>query len=117
MLPEGKMPMFLYAWFGDAPDPDNFLSMLFHSRSARNFTGYSNRAVDALLDEARRPGDPLQRADLYRRAEKLIVDDAPILPFWHYTYERRFQPYVKNVEVSGLGDPYIPLRKVWFDRR
>jgi oligopeptide transport system substrate-binding protein len=117
MLPEGKMPAFLYAWFGDAPDPDNFLSMLFHSRSTRNFTGYNNPAVDALLEQARRPGDPLHRADLYRRAEKLIVDDAPIIPFWHYTYERRFQPYVKNVEVSGLGDPYIPLRKVWLDRR
>jgi peptide/nickel transport system substrate-binding protein/oligopeptide transport system substrate-binding protein len=117
MLPEGKMPVFLYAWFADAPDPDNFLAMLFHSKSPRNFTGYANPSVDALLEQARRPGDPLSRVELYRRAEKLIVDDAPIVPFWHYTYERRFQPYVKSIEVSGLGDPYIPLRKVWLDRR
>jgi hypothetical protein len=45
------------------------------------------------------------------------MDDAPIVPFWHETYERRFQSYVKSVEVSGLGDPYIPLRKVWLDRQ
>src|SRR5207237_8926798 len=76
MRPEGKMPMFLYAWFGDAPDADNFLTMLFHSRSSRNFTGYGNPGVDALLEQARRPGDPLHRADLYRRAAKLVVDDA-----------------------------------------
>jgi len=117
MLPEGKMPAFLYAWFADAPDPDNFLAMLFHSKSARNFTGYANSSVDALLEQARRPGDPLSRVELYRRVEKLIVDDAPIIPFWHYTYERRFQPYVKSIEVSALGDPYIPLRKVWLERR
>jgi peptide/nickel transport system substrate-binding protein/oligopeptide transport system substrate-binding protein len=117
MLPEGKMPAFLYAWFADAPDPDNFLAMLFHSKSLRNFTGYANPVVDALLDQARRPGDPLSRVELYRRAEKLIVDDAPIVPFWYYTYERRFQPYVKSIEVSALGDPYIPLRKVWLERR
>jgi len=51
--------------------------------------------------------------ELYRRAEQAILEDAPILPMWHYSYERIFQPYVRSVEVSGLGDPYIPLRKVW----
>jgi oligopeptide transport system substrate-binding protein len=113
----GKLPAFLYAWYADAPDPDNFLFQLFHSRSSRNFTGYANPTVDGLLEQARRVGDLQQRVELYRRAEKLIMDDAPIVPFWHYTYERRFQPYVKSVEVNGLGDPYIPLRKVWLDRR
>jgi len=39
-----------------------------------------------------------------------------LLPIFHYTYERVFQPYVKSVEVSGLGDPYIPFRKIWLDR-
>ena len=117
MLSEAKMPAFLYAWFADAPDPDNFLAMLFHSKSPRNFTGYANPIVDGLLEQARRPGDDLSRAELYRRAEKLIVADAPIVPFWHYTYERRFQPYVRSIEVSALGDPYIPLRKVWLERR
>jgi ABC-type oligopeptide transport system substrate-binding subunit len=53
---------------------------------------------------------------LYRQAEERILDDAPIIPVWHYTYERLFQPYVRSVEVSGLGDPYIPLRKIWLDR-
>ena len=113
----GKAPAFLYAWYADAPDPDNFLFQLFHSKSARNFTGYANASVDAMLEQARRAGDVQQRVELYRRAEKLILDEAPIVPFWHYSYERRFQPYVKSVEVSGLGDQYIPLRKMWLDRR
>ena len=28
-----------------------------------------------------------------------------------------FQRYVRNVEVNGLGDAYIPLRKIWLERR
>jgi oligopeptide transport system substrate-binding protein len=116
LLGEGKLPAFLYAWFADAPDPDNFLGPLFHSKGARNVTGYANPVVDGLLETARRESDPLRRADLYRHAEKLVLDDAPIIPFWHYSYERRFQPYVRSIEVNGLGDPYIPLRKVWLDR-
>jgi peptide/nickel transport system substrate-binding protein/oligopeptide transport system substrate-binding protein len=114
-LGEGKLPVFLYAWFADVPDPDNFLSKLFHSRSPRNFTGYANAAVDDLFVRAKQERDLPRRMELYRRAEQLIMDDAPILPVWHYTYERLFQPNVRSIEVNGLGDPYIPLRKLWLE--
>ncbi len=114
---DGKFPMFVLAWFADVPDPENFLSKLFHSESARNFTRYSNAAVDQLLNRARGERDLERRVELYRRAEQMILDDAPIVPIWHYTYERLFQPYVRSIEVNGLGDPYIPLRKLWLDGR
>jgi peptide/nickel transport system substrate-binding protein/oligopeptide transport system substrate-binding protein len=116
MLAEGKAPIFLYAWYADVPDPDNFLYQLFHSRSDRNFTGYANPTVDDLLLRARAERDLARRVELYRRAERRVLDDAPIVPMWHYTYERLFQPYVRSIEVNGLGDPYIPLRKVWLER-
>ncbi len=116
-LAEGRFPMFLYAWYADVPDPDNFLFKLFYSRSGRNLTGYANPVVDDLLREARREQDLPRRIDLYRRAEQVILDDAPIVPVWHYAYERLFQPYVRSVEVNGLGDPYIPLRKIWLEGR
>ena len=116
ILAEGKEAAFLYAWFADVPDPDNFLRLLFYSRSPRNLTGYNNPLVDDLLVESRNEGDVARRVDLLRRAEQIILDDAVILPIWHYPYERVFQPYVKSVEVNGLGDPYIPLRKIWLER-
>jgi oligopeptide transport system substrate-binding protein len=115
-LAERSLPAFLYAWFADVPDPENFLAKLFHSRSPRNYTGYMNPVVDDLLGQARRESDPMRRAELYRRAEEVVLEDAPVIPVWHYTYERLFHAYVRNVEVSGLGDPYIPLRKIWLDR-
>lgn len=115
-LNEGTSPIFLYAWFADVPDPENFLPRLFHSKSSRNFFGYANSTVDGLFARASGESDPQRRVDLYRRAEKLILDDAPVIPSLHYTYERLFQPYVRNVEVNGLGDSYIPFRKIWLDR-
>jgi len=116
LLAEGRLPVFQYAWYADIPDPDNFLFKLFHSQSPGNFTGYTNAQVDAVLLRARNEPDVSRRVDLYRRVEQAVIDDAPILPVWHYSYERIFQPYVRNVEVSGLGDPYIPFRKVWIAR-
>ncbi|PYN33631.1 MAG: ABC transporter substrate-binding protein [Candidatus Rokuibacteriota bacterium] len=116
LLDEGKLPIFLYAWYADVPDPDNFLSKLFHSKSPRNFFGYANPVVDDLLASARSAGDVQRRVEAYRKAEQLILDDAPIIPVFHRAYERLFQPYVRSVEVNGLGDPYIPLRKIWLER-
>lgn len=116
LLAEGKGHAFLHAWYADIPDPDNFLHLLFHSMSPRNYMRYANPIIDDMLTHARNEADLPKRVDLYRRAEQIILNDAPVLPVWHYPYERLFQPYVRSVEVNGLGDPYIPLRKIWLER-
>jgi oligopeptide transport system substrate-binding protein len=116
MLEAGKLPVFLYGWYADVPDPDNFLFKLFHSKSPRNFFRYSNPVVDDLLMAARNTSDIQQRVELYQRVEQLVLADAPLIPVLHHTYERVFQPYVRAIEVSGLGDPYIPFRKIWLER-
>ena len=115
-MSERRLPIFLRAWFADVPDPENFLAKLFYSGSPLNYMGYTNPAVDALIERARAESDTARRVELYRRVEEMVLDDAPVIPVWHQTYERLFQPYVKGVEVSGLGDPYIPFRKVWLER-
>src|SRR5262245_31206099 len=114
-IAEKRAPMFVYAWHADVPDPDNFLFKLFHTQSPRNLTGYSNPIVDDLLFQARRERDAVRRTEIYRRAEQIIVGEAPIVPVWHYTYERLFQSNVRNVEANGLGDAYLPLRKMWLE--
>jgi oligopeptide transport system substrate-binding protein len=112
-LQRGELQMFRYAWFADYPDADNFLYFLFHSQSKDNVFHYNNPIVDQLLDDARREADDLSRVKLYRRAEQLILDDAPGVMLMHHIYERLFQPYVEGIEVNALGDPYIPRWKVW----
>jgi oligopeptide transport system substrate-binding protein len=114
-LAKGEFPVFQYAWQADVPHPDNFLFKLFHSRSPRNYTGYANPQVDALLVQARNEPDGQKAAEFYRQAEQIVMDDAVVIPFFHSPYERVFQPYVKSIEVSGLGDPYIPFRKIWLE--
>jgi hypothetical protein len=53
---------------------------------------------------------------LYRQAEALIMTDAPTVNLVYYTFERLFQPYVKDVELNALGEPYIPMKKIWLDK-
>jgi oligopeptide transport system substrate-binding protein len=112
-LEQGDVQLFRIVWYADYPDPDNFLYPLFHSAGQRNYYRYRNPVVDKLLDDARRETDDLRRADLYRQAEQLILQDAPAVMWLHYTYESVFQPYVEGVVVSALGEAYVSLRKVW----
>ena len=113
----GKRPgaMYRYSWFADFPDPDNVLFPLFHSQSSDNYAHYSNPEVDRLLDEARSAGDYLKRIQLYRHIEALIMADAPVVTLSYHTFENVFQPYVRGIELNGLGERYIPMKKIWFD--
>lgn len=113
----GKRPGALYrhAWFADFPDPDNFLSVLFHSQGPTNYANYKNPEVDQLLEQAQREHNDARRIELYRHAEALIVADAPTVNLVYYTLERLFQPYVRGIVLNALGEPYIPMKKVWLD--
>ena len=117
ILSSRKAPMFMYAWYADFPDPDNFLGTLFHSKSEYNFTAYSNPEVDRLLDEARAERDYLKRMEAYRRIEEIILEDAPIVPMVNPLFQMVYQPYVRGVEVSALGGPYIPMKKIWLTKK
>ena len=116
MLEEGKLPMFLLAWFADIPDPDNFLSPLLHSTSPMNRTFYRNPLVDQVLEQARKELDYAQRMALYRQVEHLVIDDAPWILQHHDVLDYLYQPYVQGVEVNNLGKRAIPLKNIWLQK-
>ena len=70
-------------WIADYPDPENFLDVLFHSKSNNNQSEYTNMQVDLLLEQARIEQDETNRFKLYHQAEEMIVNDAPWIPLWH----------------------------------
>lgn len=112
----GKLPIFRYSWYADTPDPETFLGQLFDSQSSDNTTGFRNPAVDSLLHRARVERDAQKKLQLYQEVEREIVNNAPLLVLSYYSYERIFQPYVKGIQVSALGDPYIPMKRIWIER-
>jgi len=107
---EGRLQMVLLGWIADYPDPENFLDLLFHSRSPQNSTGYSNPEVDRLLEAARAERDQEKRFALYREAEELIVMDAPWIPLYHSVSHLLVKPYVKGLVMTPQG--LYDLRRV-----
>ena len=71
--------MFALSWFLKSEDPDLSLYPLFFSKNTPlpNRSNYANPDVDQLLLQARQVADRGKRAELYRKAQQIIVDDAP----------------------------------------
>ncbi len=95
--------------------PDDILYVPFHSRGEFNWGHYNNQKVDRLLEKAWGEWDDSKQIDLYREAEKLIIEDVPIINLVHYTFERLFCPYVHGVNANSPGEHYTLMKTTWLD--
>ena len=77
---QGKADMAEMAWMTNDPDTLPYLTLrtdALPENGGFNSGYYSNPELDRILDGARRDSDQAKRADLYRQAQKIIVEDAP----------------------------------------
>ena len=122
LVDEGRTGFYRQAWIADYPDPENFLTVLFHSRNvgaAGNTSRYRNRTVDRWLDEADAMAAGPDRDRRYAEAERQIIDDAAYVPLYHVTSRALIRDYVRGLERSPLSSApefLSPLRKVWLAR-
>ncbi|MDF9831856.1 oligopeptide transport system substrate-binding protein [Ereboglobus sp. PH5-5] len=99
-------------WVGDFNDPITFLDM-FVTNGGQNQTHWSNAEYDRLIAEAGRASDREKRFELYQRAEKILLDEAPIAPIFFGTRSYLISPRVKNWVPSLLG--IHRYQKVWVE--
>jgi oligopeptide transport system substrate-binding protein len=99
-------------WAGDFLDPATFLDV-FSSQSGNNHTGWSNPEYDSLLYQAQRTNDTPARYGLLQRAERILLDDAPIIPIYYYTTVRLIHPAVHGWYPTLLD--HHPYKYVWLE--
>jgi len=122
LVDDGSAGFFRQGWIADYPDPENFLTVLFHSRNigaAGNTSRYRNASVDRLLDEADAMPPGPARTKRYQDAEQIVLDDAVWISLYHYASRGLIKPHVKGLERSAQSTApefLAPLRKVWLER-
>ena len=92
-----RLQMGFMSWYADYLDPQNFLSLLMTRTSTMNHDGYANAEFDRLCAAADVEQDPARRAEMYRFAERIAVEDAARLPIY---YDR--QPQLVSPRIAGL---------------
>lgn len=100
------------SWIGDYNDPNTFMD-LFTSNSGNNRTGWKNPRYDQLIQQANVQNDAPRRVELFREAEKLLVDEeAPIVPMYFYAGFNYFDP----VKIHGIYQNILdehPMQYIW----
>lgn len=68
----GDFQIFDTGWLGDYDDPSTFLD-LWHSTDGYYKIGFENEEYDSLVEEAAKILDNDKRAELYKRAEEILI--------------------------------------------
>lgn len=116
----GEVPLFRLGWIADYPDPETFLNLFYGKTvpasgpSPVNSTRYVNPRFDSLYSIALTTLDDEQRLALYREAEQIAVNDAPMLFIYHDMDYRLVQPHVHGYDGGNSMDRR-DLTAVWFD--
>jgi oligopeptide transport system substrate-binding protein len=100
-----RLKFFRLGWAADYPDVDAFLYPLYHSSRAgvSNFTGYHNPQADKILDASRAETKSVkERINLLRRAEEIIVDDAPVLWLFQQEAFKIVGPDVNGFKLDSM---------------
>ncbi|MFD2919442.1 ABC transporter substrate-binding protein [Terrimonas rubra] len=99
------------SWIADYPDAENYLSVFYSKNPAPpNYTRYKNKNFDAYFEKAIAETNDSIRYDLYRKADQLIVEDAPVVPLWYDKVVWLVQPGIKGFSPNGLN--LLELRHV-----
>jgi oligopeptide transport system substrate-binding protein len=77
-----------------------------NSKSSQNYSKYNNPKFDELVLAAAKEPDQAKRADMYKQAETILMDDQAFAPIYYYTYVNMFKPWMTKVIKSPVGgDP------------
>ena len=102
----GQQALTRLGWVGAWPGPDAYLEPLFRTGARDNVFGYSDPAVDQLLDAAARALDPAERLRLLGEVESLVLAAAVIVPIAQFHLLSAASPAVRDLvpAVDGTFD-------------
>jgi oligopeptide transport system substrate-binding protein len=94
--------LFLSGNLADYPDPDDFLRASPHTRRTR----WHNEIYSRLVEHARRITDQVQRIGMYKEADRILVQEAAIMPLIYGRLNLLIKPWVESYPTSAI--------KQWF---
>jgi peptide/nickel transport system substrate-binding protein len=106
----GNFQIFYSQWVGGNQDPIFFKDLVATSeiptetRASRNRSRYSNKELDALLDEAVNTFERERARELYAKIQEIVSRDVPFFPLWYQANIIIARKNVGNIQVNASGD-------------
>jgi peptide/nickel transport system substrate-binding protein len=109
-LRRGNFQIAYTQWVGGNQDPIFYKDLFATSeiptetRTSRNRSRYSNKELDALLDEAVNTFDRQRGKELYTKIQEIVSRDVPVFPLWYQSNIIIAKKNVQNIQVNASGD-------------
>ena len=84
-------------WIGDYIDPNTFLDMWI-TDGPNNRTNWSNSHYDKMIISARAEVDPVKRMKIFHEAERILMQEMPVIPIYFQVSKNLVRSYVKNFQ-------------------
>jgi oligopeptide transport system substrate-binding protein len=106
-----KGDLFRSAWAGDYPNPETFLSNFYgkyvpegtDQPSRLNQSRYRNELFDQLFEQAKNSTKLSEAMSYYAKAEKVLMQDPPIIPLWYSGDIQIVYSDVRNLHFNALN--------------
>jgi peptide/nickel transport system substrate-binding protein len=110
-LKAGDFQASMWGWLGFI-DPDEYTYDIVHTKGWRNFAGYSNPKLDALLEQGRQELNREKRGTIYKQAEAMMIEDMPVIPAFcsnvHNLMSTKVQGFTQ-LPYSNYGDQFAAM--------
>lgn len=117
LISRSKLNFFRKSWMADYPDAENYLA-LFYSKNftphGPNYTHFKNFQYDKLYEMSQLETNDSTRHHLYQEMDKIIIEEAPIVPLYYDQVVRLTQGSVKNLGINPLN--LLTLKKIKIER-
>ncbi|MBS1911652.1 MAG: ABC transporter substrate-binding protein [Bacteroidetes bacterium] len=118
----GKLSFWGTRWYGDYPDPETYLLLLFGELvpkqeglpSYPNSSRYNNPAFNEEFKKGVATIDHVAQMKHYVAAEQIAMADAPLIPLFYEMHYRLLQADVRDYPLNGMARP--DMKYVWLDR-
>ncbi len=102
---DGQFDLVSKGWGPDYMDPLTFMDLLM-KENPNNNSGYANAKYDELMVKAQTSASMAERVKLFQAAEKILVDEAPIAPYYQRSKVYLTAPGLQGVRRSQAGLDY-----------
>lgn len=101
----------LDGWIADYPTIDCFVTPLFFSESAENFSSFDVQAVDDAIETARATVDSTERIARYQALVETIGEASPVIPLLYTAHMHIGSDRVHDLVYSAMGQ--LSLEDAW----
>lgn len=105
----GKLQLYVDSWYSWGQDSVYQLFFLLKTGLFTNYTNFSNKDVDKLIEQAMATTDPEERTRLSHEAQEIVIEQAP----WAFLYTRNM---LLGAQANVTGITHSDDANLRFDR-